>query len=94
MRRALKVRSWERAQQIVRDIEERGELGDRISIVKACEDFTADAKARGLRSTSVYKYELLFRQLKAFTEKEGIQFLSECDVEILRRFRESWINKN
>lgn len=94
MRRALKVRSWERAQQIVRDIEERGELGDRITIAKACEDFTADAKARGLRSTSVYKYELLFKQLKAFSETEGIQFLSDCDVELLRRFRESWINKN
>jgi integrase/recombinase XerD len=36
----------------------------------------------------------LFKQLKAFAEKEGIQFLSECDVETLRRFRASWVNKN
>lgn len=40
------------------------------------------------------QYRLLLKQLKAFAENEGIRFLSECDVETLRRFRESWTNKN
>jgi site-specific recombinase XerD len=52
-----------------------------------------DAEARGLRAASGYKYRLT-KQLKVFSEKEGLQPLSECDVETLRRFRESWVNKN
>lgn len=94
IRRALKVRSWDRAQDIVRGIEEHGDAADRVTITKACDDFVSDARARGLRDASVYKYELLFKQLKAFAEREGIELLSECNIEALRRFRGSWPNKN
>jgi integrase len=66
----------------------------RVTIEKATAAFEDDAEARGLRKPSIYKYKLLFKQLKAFAENEGIRFLSECDVETLRRFRESWVNKN
>lgn len=94
MRRALKVRSWERAQQIVRDIEERGESGERITIDQACSAFVDDAKARGLRPQSVYKYELIFRRLKAFAQQEGIEFINECSLEFLRKFRATWNHRN
>jgi integrase/recombinase XerD len=94
VRRALKVRSWTRAQAIVRDMEDHGLSGERVTIERACEAFIGDAKARGLRPPSIYKYELLFKQLKAFAKAEGMMLLSECDVDALRRFRESWVNKN
>jgi integrase/recombinase XerD len=91
-RKSLKTRNWERATKLAREIEEGKK--PRIAITEATYAFVRDAEARGLRPTSVYKYRLLFKQLKAFSEKEGLQLLSECDVETLRRFRESWINKN
>ena len=65
-----------------------------MTVEEASESFLRDAEARGLRPPSIYKYKLLLKQLKAFAENEGIRFLSECDVEALRRFRESWVNKN
>ena len=43
---------------------------------------------------AVYKYKLLFKQLAAFAEDKGLRYIAECDVEILRGFRESWTNKN
>lgn len=91
-RQSLKTRSWERATKLAREMEE-GKT-QRVTIEKATASFLDDAEARGLREPSIYKYRLLFKQLKAFAESEGIRFLSECDVETLRRFRESWINKN
>jgi integrase/recombinase XerD len=88
----LKTRNWERATKLAREIEEGKK--PRVTIAEATDAFVRDAEARGLRPASVYKYRLLFKQLKAFSEKEGLELLSECDVETLRRFRESWINKN
>ena len=90
-RKSLKTRSWERATKLARDIEE-GKT--QVTIEEATASFLRDAEARGLRPPSVYKYRLLLKQLKAFAENEGIRFLSECDIETLRRFRESWVNKN
>jgi integrase/recombinase XerD len=91
-RKSLKTRNWERATKLAREIEEGKK--PRVTITEATDAFVRDAEARGLRPASVYKYRLLFKQLKAFSKKEGLQLLSECDVETLRRFRESWINKN
>ena len=91
-RKSLKTRSWERASKLARDIEE-GKTHS-VSIEDATASFVRDAEARGLRPPSIYKYRLLFKQLKAFAENEGIRFVSECDVVTLRRFRESWVNKN
>lgn len=94
-RESLKTRSWTRATDIVREREQSGgEDVRRISIEEATEAFTRDAEARGLRTPSLYKYKLLFKQLKAFAEDKGLQFISECDVQNLRLFRESWPNKN
>jgi len=92
-RESLKTRNWERATKRAREKEE-GRTAHRTTIKGAADAFVRDAEARGLRAASLYKYRLLLKQLKAFSEKEGIEFLSECDVETLRRFRESWANKN
>ena len=64
------------------------------TIEEATEAFVRDAEARGLRPPSVYKYKLLFKQLKAFAVDKGLRYITECDIEILRAFRESWVNKN
>jgi integrase/recombinase XerD len=91
-RKSLKTRSWERATKLAREIEE-GKT-HRVTVETATESFLRDAEARGLREPSLYKYRLLLKQFKEFAKAEGIRFLVEWDVDTLRRFRESWPNKN
>ena len=94
-RESLKTRSWTRATEIVREREDSGGAAiRRITIEEATTAFVRDAEARGLRPPSVYKYKLLFKQLAAFADDKGLRYIAECDVEILRSFRESWTNKN
>ena len=94
-RESLKTRSWTRATELVREREESGGTEvRRITIEEATSAFVRDAEARGLRPPSVYKYKLLFKQLTAFADDKGLRYIVECDVEVLRAFRESWVNKN
>jgi integrase/recombinase XerD len=92
--KTLKVRNWDVAQKMAQDLEANGAQPERKTILEATEAFIKDAEARGLRPPSVYKYELLFKQLKAFSEEKGLRFITECDLQTLRAFRESWTNKN
>src|ERR1035438_8168538 len=43
-----------------------------VSIEQAWENFLTRAKARNLRPATIYKYELLNRQMKAFAMSRGI----------------------
>ena len=93
--KTLKTRNWDVAQQKVQRIEAEGKDEPKQKTIKeATEAFIRDTKARGLREPSIYKYELLFKQLEAFAADTGIRNLIECDVDALRRFRESWKNEN
>jgi integrase/recombinase XerD len=93
--KTLQTRNWGTAQKKVQKFEADGQdEPKRKTIFDATESFIRDAEARGLRPPSVYKYKLLFKQLNAFAETEGLRYLTECDVDTLRRFRESWTNKN
>jgi len=76
-------------------MEAEGRVVDRKSplIEKACEDFLADAKARGLREPSLYKYRLLLTRLQTFAKDKGLVFLSNFDIDTTAKFRESWTNK-
>jgi integrase len=68
---------------------------DLVSIAAACEEFLSDARARGLKEDStVYKYRLLFEQMKAFARDNALRFLPELDLPTLRKFRASWANEN
>lgn len=94
-RESLKTRSWTRATELAREMEQSGgEQVRRITIEEATNAFVRDAEARGLRTTSVYKYKLLFKQLNAFAADKGLTYIVECGVEELRAFRETWKNKN
>src|ERR1700733_14293083 len=79
-RRSLKVRSWERAEKIIREMEE-GRRAERITIEKSCEAFIQDAESRRLQAATVAKYLLLFRRLKEWAASEGIRFLNEIDLQ-------------
>jgi site-specific recombinase XerD len=94
VREALKLRDWEKAQQRIREWEAEGkptvEETCQMSVEQACKTFENDAKARGLRESTLKKYRVLFKQLQAFALTNGLRFIKEYDLTMLRKFRESW----
>jgi integrase len=65
-----------------------------ITINRAWKEFLTDAKARNLREPTLYKYDLLSRQMDLFAQDRGLRYLRECDLSVLREFRASWPNRN
>lgn len=104
IRQSLDTGDWARAERKRGEIEaswqDRGSLAlpaerEPVSIETACDDFLQNARARGLKEDStVYKYRLLFGQIKAFAHDTGLRFLPELDLPMLRKFRASWTNEN
>jgi integrase/recombinase XerD len=99
IRKSLDTCNWEKAQGIIREWEAGGTdpqepQPEPVTIAQAWEDFLEDAKARMLEPPTVYKYDLLSRQMKAFAENCGLRFLRELDLPMLRKFRATWPNQN
>src|SRR5579872_2032280 len=95
IRRTLKTRNWQRAQQLVREMEANDkEPDERVTIERACEAFIQDAKDRALRTSSLERYEPLFERLKTFSNSNGLRFINQLDLETLRKFRAGWTAKN
>ncbi len=97
IRKSLRLRDWQRAQDLVRQWEAEGQRVEKpkpLTVKEACEKFVADAEARNLREPTLYKYRLLFRQLQDFAVLHGLPCLTDFDVDWVRRFRASWKNKN
>ena len=94
IRKALGLRDWERAQQVIREWEARGALNcnstEAVTLERLCEAFLADAEARGLQESTLRKYRQLVKQIKAFAAQEGLLFLKQWDLDAVRRFRLSW----
>jgi site-specific recombinase XerD len=61
-----------------------------MSIQKAEERFLADARARQLHESTLYKYKLFFKQTDDFAEKRGLRYLRELDLPLLDDFRSTW----
>jgi len=92
IRESMNLRDWEKAQQRINAWEAEGVLtaeAEEPTIERACQAFENDAKARGLREPTLKKYRVLFRQLQAFAQAEGLRFIKECELGTLRKFRGS-----
>ena len=96
IRKPLQTRDWAITQGRARVLESEGISTNLTAqtVEEVCKRFVEDAQSRGLRPPSIYKYELLFRQLKDFCEAKGIVFIGGLGLEELRAFRATWINKN
>jgi integrase/recombinase XerD len=97
IRKSLDTRDWEKAQWIIREWEAEGQEPpepEAITVAQAWEQFLADAEARNLRRPTIYKYKLLSRQMESFAQANGLRFLREFDLPLLRKFRASWPNQN
>ncbi len=91
----MKTRNWDTAQKLAQDLEASGKPESAAKTIEEATDlFIRDAEARGLRAPSVYKYKLLFQRLRTFATENGLRYITECDIETLRAFRDSWPNKN
>jgi integrase/recombinase XerD len=91
--------TWEEAQKTIRDWEADGKQAALPStelpmIADVCDEFIEDAQARNLKDRTIYKYRLLFEQLKNFAADHGIRFLKELDPPTVRKFRASWKDHN
>lgn len=92
VREALKLRDWNRAQELVRkwDVEGRPKPTVRATIEELKTQFLQDAEARHLTDTTLRLYRLLFRQLIEFTSARGIRFINDVDLTALTDFRAAW----
>jgi integrase/recombinase XerD len=89
LRQSLKTRSWERAEELKRDLENCLKSGqpEIPTIDEAVAKFLADAEhGRKLEKATVKKYRVMLDQLKAFA-KERNATLESLDVDFAREFR-------
>jgi integrase/recombinase XerD len=97
IRKSLELRDWEKAQRRIREWEAEGvlieETAANVSVERTQTDFLKDAAARGLRQSTLKKYNVLLKQLAEFAAVEGLLFIKQFDLAALRRFRESWADK-
>jgi integrase len=88
-RQSLKTRSWERAEQIKRTIEEgKKPEAKTLTLKEASEIFMADLRAQNRVPDTIRKYALLFRQLAPFGT-----YLSDFTFDVLLKFRAAWKEK-
>jgi site-specific recombinase XerD len=93
LRESLGMRDWEKAQQHIYAWEAAGKPKvetKETTIEEACKAFEKDAKARGLRESTLKKYRVLFKQTQVFARAEGLRLIKQFDLKMVRRCRESW----
>jgi integrase len=94
--KALGTCDWQRAQQLVRDLETETNCSDvrtqvgPITLNQAWLHFMADLDARKLNPATVRKYQLLQKQMKEFVAYKGLGFLSQLDIDTMGEFRNGW----
>jgi integrase/recombinase XerD len=90
---ALKIRDWNRANELVRhwELEDEKPAKQQAVTIEAWRDqFLQDAIARSLSSGTMRLYKLLFRQLITFATDYGISFANSMDLNALTKFRSTW----
>ena len=93
IRKTAKTRSWEKDEDLKRHWEEAAtpKKLEPVTIEEAVGAYLADAKARELRESTLYKLEILFRrQFLAWAKDKGLCFLKEIDLPLLRDYRATW----
>ena len=89
------TRNWSEAQRMRNELETGGLIVKREATLleDAVNAFLSDARARGLRESSIYKLKLLTTRLKEFGESKGYTYISDFDIERTSVFRETWTNR-
>ncbi len=96
IRQSLGTNTWDAAQEALDRLKnnrapEPAKVQDEPKTIEyATERYLADAHQRNLQEATIYKYRLLFSQLKSFADKKGLRYVKQLDLEMLREFREGW----
>jgi len=93
IRRTANTRSWEKAEDLKRAWEEAASPKkiEPVTIEEAVDAYLADAKARELRDSTLYKLKIIFqKQFLAWAKDKGLRFLKEIDLSLLRNYRATW----
>jgi integrase/recombinase XerD len=94
VRKSLGMRDGQKAQDYVLEWEAREtepkSTCEPMAVQQAKEKYLADAAARCLNESTIYKYRLLFKQIGDFAQKRGLRYLKELDLETLDTFRSEW----
>src|SRR5712692_9113082 len=93
IRESLKVRDWQRAQEMIREWEienHRTSQLTRKSTQEAWKEFLADIEARKLKDSTARKYKLLNRQMEKFAQRRGLRVLADFDLSKVSQFRSEW----
>jgi len=93
IRESLKVRDWQRAQEMIREWEaedRRTSQPTRKSTNEAWKEFLEDIEARKLNDSTVRKYKLLNRQMEEFAQQRGLYVLADFDLSQVSQFRSKW----
>ena len=93
--KSLRTRDWEKAQQIVQGWEAAGNQSpvappEPTTLDLALQAFIADLNARHLHISTIRKYKLLEREMRAFANQRSILFVKQLDVSALSDFRATW----
>jgi len=67
-----------------------GRTGGPVALGIAWESFLADLEARQVSAGTVKKYKLLRDRLEAYASVRKIVNVSDCTLDVLTRFRETW----
>jgi len=89
IRRSLKTRSWERGEELKREIEggKNEEETKPISLQEALQKFVAECEARNLNPSTLRKYRTLTSSLKRWCADQGLAYLEDVATETVRGFR-------
>jgi integrase/recombinase XerD len=94
IRKSLETADWRKAQEFVREWEAKGgepEPPQEPTSIKAAGDaFVTDAEGQKLAESTISKYRLLLKQLGEFSQKRGLRYLAELDLQTMGEFRSSW----
>jgi integrase/recombinase XerD len=89
IRRSLKVRSWEKAEKLKRDLE-LGKSTEPVTVEFAIEAFLAEQTARAVSEATQRKIKPLMQGLREFCSTQGLTTLVQLDLSHVRLFRASW----
>jgi integrase/recombinase XerD len=94
VRKSLGMRDGQKARDYVREWEAREtepkSTSEPMAVQQAKEKYLADAAARCLNESTIYRYRLLFKRIGDFAQKRGLRYLKELDLETLDTFRSEW----
>ena len=89
VRRSLDTANWEIANDKILEME-AGKRKKTVSVTNATEEYIQDCRNRALSAETIKKHEQILNPLTTFCEHRGISQLRALDVEIARKFVQSW----